>query len=172
MFTSTQPAEEAAVSEETMLAHVQQALEREGIRDQVVAVGEFYPRGHTGGLFAGIMIGGDIGQAFGGVGEAIGVAAGSLAGMTAADTASGLPGKMLVGVSEKEVYGLQSKARNEEPTHLVFKMPREGTEVRVHKRVNVRVLELIDEDSGSRVELEGNRVPMTHSKDVIAALVH
>jgi hypothetical protein len=38
--------------------------------------------------------------------------------------------------------------------------------------VNVRVLELIDEASGGRVELEGNRVPMTHSKDVIAALVH
>jgi hypothetical protein len=51
-------------------------------------------------------------------------------------------------------------------------MPRERTEVKVHKRVNVRVLELIDEVSGARVELEGNRVPMTHSKDVIAALVH
>ena len=40
----------------------------------------------------------------------------------------------------------------------------------VHKRVNVRVLELINEQSGSKIELEGNRVPVTHSKDVIEAL--
>ena len=160
------------MSEETMMALVQQALDRDGLKDEVTAVGEFYPRGHTGGLFAGIMIGGDIGEAFGGVGKAVGLAVGSLAGMKAADTASGLPGKMLIGVSEKEIYGLQSKSRNKEPEDLVFNMPREGTEVKVHKRVNVRVLELIDESSGARVELEGNRVPMTHSKDVIAALVH
>ena len=33
--------------------------------------------------------------------------------------------------------------------------------------VNVRVLELIDDSTGSRIELEGNRLPLTHSKDVI-----
>jgi hypothetical protein len=158
------------MSEETMMALVQQALDRDGIRDEVTAVGEFYPRGHTGGLFAGIMIGGDVGKAFGGVGKAVGLAVGSLAGMKAADTASGLPGKMLIGVSDGEIYGLQSKSRNKEPEDL--DMPRDKTEVKVHKRLNVRVLELIDEASGARVELEGNRVPMTHSKDVIAALVY
>jgi hypothetical protein len=36
--------------------------------------------------------------------------------------------------------------------------------------VNVRVLELIDEASGSKIELEGNRLPITHSKDVIDEL--
>jgi hypothetical protein len=36
----------------------------------------------------------------------------------------------------------------------------------------VRVLELVDEDTGSRIELEGNRIPLTHSKDVIEALEH
>jgi hypothetical protein len=30
--------------------------------------------------------------------------------------------------------------------------------------VNVRVLELIDSATGSRIELEGNRLPVTHSK--------
>ncbi len=39
--------------------------------------------------------------------------------------------------------------------------------VEVHQRVNVRVLELIDAASGSRLEVEGNRLPVTHSKDVI-----
>ena len=40
----------------------------------------------------------------------------------------------------------------------------------MHKRVNVRILELIETSSGARIELEGNRIPLTHSKDVIQAL--
>jgi hypothetical protein len=36
--------------------------------------------------------------------------------------------------------------------------------------VNVRVVDLIDKESGERIELEGNRIPVTHSKDVIEAL--
>jgi hypothetical protein len=36
--------------------------------------------------------------------------------------------------------------------------------------VNVRVLELIHDDTSSRIELEGNRVPLTHSEDVIETL--
>jgi hypothetical protein len=43
-------------------------------------------------------------------------------------------------------------------------------EAKVHQRVNVRVLELIDPESGSRIELEGMRLPITHSKDVIQEL--
>ena len=42
--------------------------------------------------------------------------------------------------------------------------------MKVHQRVNVRVLELIDAATGARIELEGNRLPVTHSKDVIQAL--
>jgi hypothetical protein len=42
--------------------------------------------------------------------------------------------------------------------------------VRTHPRVNVRVLELIDEASDSRVELEGERLPGFHASDVIDAL--
>ena len=49
-------------------------------------------------------------------------------------------------------------------------MPRAGLTAKVHQRVNVRVLELIDTAGGSRIELEGNRLPLTHSKDVIDAL--
>jgi hypothetical protein len=32
------------------------------------------------------------------------------------------------------------------------------------------VLGLIAAESGEKIELEGNRLPLTHSKDVIAAL--
>ena len=41
---------------------------------------------------------------------------------------------------------------------------------RFHPRMNVRVLELIDDASGSRIELEGSRLPVTHSGDVIHPL--
>ena len=40
----------------------------------------------------------------------------------------------------------------------------------MHQRVNVRVLELIHEDTNSNIELEGNRLPLTHTKDVIDEL--
>jgi len=56
------------------------------------------------------------------------------------------------------------------PTGLVFAVPREGLEVKVHQRVNVRVLELIDGESGAAIELEGPRLPGFHAGAVIDAL--
>jgi hypothetical protein len=158
------------MSEERMVELVQGALRERGIEDEVVAAGQFNPRGHSGGLFVGGLAGGDAGSRLGGVGESVGTGAGSLAGMRAADAASGLPAKMLVGASASTVYGFAAPTRHDEPTALAFQVPRAGLTVKVHQRVNVRVLELIDEESGSRIELEGNRLPVTHSKDVIEAL--
>jgi hypothetical protein len=77
---------------------------------------------------------------------------------------------MLIGVTATTVYGFAGRSRRKEPTDLVFQVPRSGLTAKVHQRVNVRVLELIDEASGSKIELEGNRVPLTHSKDVIKTL--
>jgi hypothetical protein len=158
------------MSEERMLELVQEALAARGIDDRVVAVGQFEPRGHTGGLFVGGLLGGDAGGVLGAVGEAVGTGAGALAGMRAADARSGLPDQMLIGVSETTVYGFAAPTRHSEPTALAFQVPRAGVTAKVHQRVNVRVLELIDDASGSRIELEGNRLPVTHSKDVIEAL--
>jgi len=153
-----------------MLELVQEGLAARGIDDRVVAVGQFEPRGHTGGLFVGGLLGGDAGGLLGAVGEAVGTGAGALAGMRAADAGSGLPDQMLIGVSETTVYGFAAPTRHSEPTALAFQVPRAGVTAKVHQRVNVRVLELIDDASGSRIELEGNRLPLTHSKDVIEAL--
>jgi hypothetical protein len=158
------------MSEEKMVELLQGALDERGIEDQVVAAGQFNPRGHTGGLFVGGLVGGDAGSLLGGVGESVGTGAGSLAGMRAADAASGLPAKMLVGVSATMVYGFSAPTRHDEPTALAFQLPRATLTAKVHQGVNVRVLELIDDASGSRIELEGNRLPVTHSKDVIEAL--
>ena len=90
--------------------------------------------------------------------------------MRAADAASGLPASILIGVSATTVYGFAARTRRDPPTALAFQLPRANLAVKVHQGVNVRVLELIDDASGSRIELEGNRLPVTHSKDVITAL--
>ena len=79
---------------------------------------------------------------------------------------------MLVGASDTMVYGFTMPAggRRGEPHDLVFQVPRDGLRVMVHNRVNVRVLELIHDESGSTIELEGNRLPITHSHDLIRFL--
>jgi hypothetical protein len=158
------------MSEESMVEAVQQALTKRGVEEEVVAAGQFYPRGHTGAMFAGGLAGDEAAGRLGGVADAVGTVAGGLASQRAVDAASGLPDTMLVGVTATTVYGFAGRSRHEVPTDLVFEVPRAGLEAKVHQRVNVRVLELIDEASGSAIELEGNRLPVTHSKDVIEAL--
>ena len=159
------------MSEATMIELVQRALERFGIQDEVVAVGQFNPRGHVGGMFAGGLAGGDAGDRLGGdLAGGIGTAAGSLAGQRAVDQASGLPSSVLVAVSAERVYGFDAPTRHSDPRALVFNLRRQDIETKVHQRVNVRILELIDTPSGDSVQLEGNRLPVTHSGDVIKAL--
>jgi hypothetical protein len=157
------------MSEEKMVAAVEAALRDRGSEEEVLAVGEFNPRGHSGALFAGGLAGDEALGRFGDAAGAVGVAAGSLAGMHASDAASGLPDWMLIGVTPTTVYGFAGR-RNTEPTDVVFEVPREGLDVKVHQRVNVRVLELTDPNTGSAIELEGNRIPLTHTKDVIDVL--
>jgi hypothetical protein len=156
------------MSEEKIVEVVNGALASAGIKDTVIAAGEFNPRGHSGAGFAGGMIGGDMGDAIGSLAGGIGTAGGFVAGTRAHDAASGLPDRMVVGASETTVYGFAGNRAH--PKALAFRVPREGLEAKVHQRVNVRVLELIDKESGSSIELEGMRLPITHSKDVIEEL--
>ena len=158
------------MSEERMVELVQGALSEMGVEDQVRAAGEFLPRGHIGSLFAGGIVGGAAGDVLGGVGDAIGTVGGSVAGARMHDASTGLPERMLVGVTDKGVYGFAEHSRRKPPGALVFSVARDDLGVEVHQRVNVRVLELVHESSGSRIELEGGRVPVTHSHDVIRAL--
>jgi hypothetical protein len=158
------------MSEEGMEHAVQEALAREGIADEVLAAGQFNPRGHTGSMFAGGLAGGEVGELGGAAGEAVGEITGVAGGMRANAAASGMPQWMLVGVTADAVYGFDGRSRSKEPGAMVFKAERAGLEVKVHQRVNVRVLELIHPESGSRIELEGSRVPVAHAKDVIATL--
>jgi hypothetical protein len=156
------------MSEEKIVEVVNEVLASAGIEDTVTAAGEFNPRGHSGAGFAGGLIGGDIGDAFGSPAGGIGTAGAYIAGTRAHDAATGLPERMVVGVSETTVYGFAGNRAH--PQALVFRVAREGLQAKVHQRVNVRVLELIDTETGSRIELEGMRLPITHSKDVIQEL--
>jgi hypothetical protein len=159
------------MSEARMIELVQRALDRFAIQDEVVAVGQFNPRGHVGGMFVGGLAGGDAGDRLGGnLAGGIGTAAGSLAGQRAVDHVSALPASVLVAVSAERVYGFDAPTRHSDPRALVFNLRRQDLETKVHQRVNVRILELIDTPSGDSVQLEGNRLPLTHSGDVIKAL--
>jgi hypothetical protein len=159
------------MSEQTMVELVQHALTEWGVEDTVHTVGQFEPRGTTGGTVAGGMLGSSIGDVVGGsVGDAIGFGAGMMGGRAASQAASGLPAHLLVAVSDTMVYGMAMRSRRKEPEALVFALPRSAVTAKVHQRVNVRVLELIRDDTGARIELEGSRIPVTHSHDVIDAL--
>lgn len=147
-----------------MVQKVQDALVRLGIDDELQAAGMFFPRGHTGGAFAGGLLGDE-------VGGSVGMAGGVLAGQHAADAQSGLPERMLVGVSSTMVYGFDTHREHErEPTEMVFRLQRSGLKVKVHQRVNVRVVELIDQESGAKIELEGQRLPGFGVSEALRAL--
>jgi hypothetical protein len=160
------------MSEQNMIELAQAALDDNGIDDTIVAVGQFEPRGTSGSRFAGGMLGADAGGALGQTASALGLGAGMIAGARASSASTGLPRMMFICVSESMVYGMHTRSRRREPDTILFAVPRAGLTANVHQRVNVRVLELIQDDTGARIELEGNRLPITHSKDVMDVLTH
>lgn len=158
------------MSEETMVHSVEVALRGLGVTEEVSAAGQFQPRGHTGSMFAGGMVGDSLAGDLGGAADSAATVGGALAGARMHDAASGLPPSMLIGVTADHVYGFAAAHRSSPAGALVFGMPRDQIDVKVHQRVNVRILELVDSSTGSTIQLEGNRIPLTHSKDVIDAL--
>ena len=105
-------------------------------------------------MFTGGMLGSEAGGHLGELGDAVGLVAGASAGAHAADAASGLPEMMLVGVSASTVYGFEGRSRRRS-LHLLFRVERAGLDVEVHGRINVRVLELVHQDTGSRSSWRG-----------------
>jgi hypothetical protein len=159
------------VDEHELVQRVGEVLAEQGVREDVVAAGIFFPRGHTGAMFAGGLAGDELGGSLGELGGSVGTAGGAIAGGRAHDAASGLPDRMVVAVTPSEVLGFDSvRDHGRRPTGLVFRVPRERLTSKVHQRVNVRVLELVDDATGASVELEGSRVPTLHTGDVLKAL--
>jgi hypothetical protein len=54
------------MSEASMVEMMREAHATRGIHEELVAVGQFNPRGHVGGLFAGGMVGSEAGGLLGG----------------------------------------------------------------------------------------------------------
>src|SRR4051794_15144675 len=113
------------MSEETMVRSVEVALQELGVSDEVVAAGQFLPRGHTGSMFAGGMIADSLAGELGGVADSAATVGGALAGARVHDAASGLPGSMLVGVTAGHVYGFAAAHRSSPAGALVFAAPRD-----------------------------------------------
>jgi hypothetical protein len=157
------------MSEEEMVASMEGALRDLGVEEKIEAVGQFEPRGHTGAMFAGGLIGDSLTSGLGGLADSVGTVGGIIGAAKIHDASTGLPGNMLVGASDTHVYGFSARGRRAVES-LVFRVDRANLTVKVHQRVNVRILELIDATSGSTIQLEGNRIPLTHSKDVIDVL--
>lgn len=155
-----------------MVQAMNQALATLGISDTIEVAGQFQPRGTSGAFLSGGLIGAAAGEALGGgVGDALGELAGTVAGEKSAASAQGLPEYLLVGVSATMVYGMPGRSRHTPPHSVVFAVARADIRAVEHQRGMVRVLELAHDDSGSTIELEGSRVPLTHSKDVVDLLV-
>jgi hypothetical protein len=151
------------------------------VGDDIVAAGIFQARGATMKIMMGTGGGSIAGDTLmGGAGGSVGVGLGALAGVAA----SGHDGlyRWLVAVSPTKVYvfvpegatsspGGQSTEIRKGEVHLLHAFSREHLEVTAKSRVNVRVLILEDLPTGEKIELEGNRVGWSHSKEVIQALV-
>jgi hypothetical protein len=159
------------MDEQELVQRVGEALAEQGIDEEVLAAGIFFPRGHTGGMFAGGFVGDSVGGTLGGLASSVGTAGGALAGARANDAASGLPERIVVAVTPTTVMGFDSERdHGRRPTSLLFRLRRDRVTTKVHQRVNVRVLELLDDETGSSVQLEGNRIPTLHTGDVFKAL--
>ena len=157
------------MNEQELIERTAAILAEAGDSEEVVAAGLFNPRGHTGSMFAGGILGDGVAGSTGGLASAIGTAGGALAGMKAHDATSGLPEWLVLAVTAGSVIGFTTDSRRR-PTQPIFRFERSELETKVHQRVNVRVLELIHKDTGASVQLEGNRIPLLHTKDVIKAL--
>jgi hypothetical protein len=159
------------MDEQELVQRVTELLREQGGTDDVLAAGIFFPRGHTGAMFAGGFVGDGLTSSLGNLADSVGTVGGALAGAKAHDAASGLPERMIVAVTPAAVLGFDTVLdHGRRPTRLIFALARAGLEVKVHPRVNVRILELAASGTGATVQLEGSRMPPLHVRDVIREL--
>ncbi len=102
---------------------------------------------------------------------AAGMAVGERAGQTAA---GGLPtpGWTVLAVSAERTYGLTGHGERFaiRPDEVFAVLRRDEIETRVHERVGVRVLEIVETASGAALELETARLGGWHGADVLRLL--
>ncbi len=157
------------MNEEKLLREAQQVV---GEDDVLLAAGVFQPRGTQAGMSGGAAIGGGLARGVAGLAAA---AAGMAVGQQAARTASGsleAPRWTVLAVSTTRIYGLVGHGEGLviRPEEVFAVLDREHITTRVHERVGVRVLEIVDGDSGAALELETARLGGWHGTDVLREL--
>jgi hypothetical protein len=157
------------MNEQELIERTTEVLAENGAPEPVEAAGVFNPRGHTGSMFAGGFLGDGIAGAAGDLVSAVGTVGGAIGGAKVHDATTGLPEWLVVAVTPTSVVGFDTDKRRR-PARPIFRFERSELETKVHQRVNVKILELIHKETGASVQLEGSRIPMTHSKDVFNAL--
>lgn len=157
------------MNEQELIERTTEVLAESGAPENVEAAGIFNPRGHTGSMFAGGIVGDGIAGAGPDLVNAIGTVGGAVAGAKVHDATTGLPEWLVVAVTPTSVVGFDTDGRRR-PTRPIFRFARSELETKVHQRVNVRILELVDDATGASVQLEGSRVPTLHTGDVFKAL--
>lgn len=157
------------MKEQELVDRVAGVLAEHEVHEEVLAAGIFNPRGHSGAMFAGGLAGDSVGGKLGSLESSIGTAGGALAGARLHDAASGLPEWLVVAVTPTSVLGFDTDRRRR-PARLLFRLERTRLDTAIRQRLNVRILELTDRDTGASVQLEGNRIPTLHTGDVLRVL--
>ncbi|MGY1711857.1 hypothetical protein ACI8AC_20365 [Geodermatophilus sp. SYSU D00758] len=157
------------MDEQKLLAAAQSIV---GEEDTLLAAGVFQPRGTQGGMAAGAAVGGGLA---GGVAAlattATGLALGERAG-AAAGHGLAVPRWTVLAVSATRIYAFVGEGHGlaVRPVELFSVLDRGVVRTRVHQRVGVRVLELVDARTDDTLELESARLGGWHGSDVLARL--
>ncbi len=151
------------MSVERIVEVADEALASAGIQETVSAAGEFNPTGIRVRI-RGWLDRSDVGGSMGSLADDVLTVGGSVAGTRAHEAAVGLLERIVVGVSQRWSTGFAAAAPTRRRSPCGCRGG--GLQAKVHQGVRVRVLALIDVDSGSGIELETMRLPITHLMDV------
>ena len=162
------------MSEQMWIDRAQAAV---GDADTIIAAAWFQPRGTSGALTGGIMVGGDDVS-----GALLSIAASSagyaaekihddhLASKGAAEPVK-VPFMAVVAVSATRIYAWRTAGEHMHnmPSDLLFAHDRDQVAITVHSRVSVRTFEVEDLHTGQKWEFESPRLT-GHLKFVLDAL--
>jgi len=165
------------VTEDSLVEAAQQAI---GPQEQVLAAGVFQPRGTSGALSGGSLVGGALGliPGVGGIARGAVEAAGAGAGYAArhglADK-EGVPVNTLLAVTPQHLVAF----RAEHDDLIGYKVgdpfatwDRAHIAITVHGRAHVRTFEIEDTQTGEKFEMETPRFSHLHGSVVVKLLMH
>ncbi len=157
------------MNEQKLLSEAQQIV---GQDDVLLAAGVFQPRGTQAGMSGGAATGGGLARGVAGLAlSAAGIAAGERAATTAARGLS-TPRWTVLAVSADRIYGLTGHGEGLaiRPGEVFAVLSRDEVTTKVHERVGVRVVEIIENGAGAALELETARLGGWHGADVLRLL--